>query len=190
MVFLYDLCFLWQNSGSKERLFFYSEVPIPNPDISLLVFLERQKCSAYTFYCSCYYNDITMCLKRKNTTKQDRNARNLSDCRFTMVLSFRRTVELMENLCMSVLDRSLDPIPLISYFVGLLVTRDVMVCSHLIYPLSPQVIFEATISEERQGYIALDDIVLLNYPCCKYPFCTAPSLPADLYWAWGKCLAE
>ena len=32
----------------------------------------------------------------------------------------------------------------------------------------PQVIFEATISEERQGYIALDDIVLLNYPCCKY----------------------
>ncbi|KAM7372816.1 hypothetical protein PAMP_007713 [Pampus punctatissimus] len=31
------------------------------------------------------------------------------------------------------------------------------------------VIFEATVSEERQGYIALDDIVLLNYPCCKYP---------------------
>lgn len=47
-----------------------------------------------------------------------------------------------------------------------------MVRGHLIYPLSPQVIFEATVSEERQGYIALDDIVLLNYPCCKYLFCT------------------
>ncbi|KAA8586062.1 hypothetical protein FQN60_007631 [Etheostoma spectabile] len=32
-----------------------------------------------------------------------------------------------------------------------------------------QVIFEASISEERQGYIALDDIVLLNYPCYKVP---------------------
>lgn len=85
-----------------------------------------------------------------------------------------------ENLCISVLDRPLDPMPLISYFVYLLATQDVMVCSHLIYPLSPQVIFEATISEERQGYIALDDIVLLNYPCCKYPFRTAHSLPADL----------
>ncbi|KAK1880697.1 Receptor-type tyrosine-protein phosphatase U, partial [Dissostichus eleginoides] len=31
------------------------------------------------------------------------------------------------------------------------------------------VIFEATVSEERQGYIALDDIVLLNYPCYKVP---------------------
>lgn len=47
--------------------------------------------------------------------------------------------------------------------------KDVMVWKHLIYPFSPQVIFEATVSEERQGYIALDDIGLLNYPCCKYP---------------------
>lgn len=39
----------------------------------------------------------------------------------------------------------------------------------LICASSPQVIFEARVSEERQGYIALDDIVLLNYPCCKYP---------------------
>ncbi|KAI9548628.1 hypothetical protein NQZ68_007495 [Dissostichus eleginoides] len=31
------------------------------------------------------------------------------------------------------------------------------------------VIFEATVSEERQGYIALDDIVLLNYPCYMRP---------------------
>lgn len=65
-----------------------------------------------------------------------------------------------------------------------------MVCSHLIYPLSPQVIFEATVSEERQGYIALDDIVLLNYPCCKYPLYTAHSIPADLFWAQGKWPAE
>ncbi len=96
----------------------------------------------------------------------------------------------MKNLCISVLDRPVDPVPLISYFVYLLATQDATVCSHLIYPLSPQVIFEATISEERQGYIALDDIVLLNYPCCKYPFCTTHSLPADLCWAWGKCPAE
>uniref|UniRef100_A0AAQ6A697 protein-tyrosine-phosphatase n=1 Tax=Amphiprion ocellaris TaxID=80972 RepID=A0AAQ6A697_AMPOC len=37
------------------------------------------------------------------------------------------------------------------------------------WPSEYQVIFEATISEERQGYIALDDIVLLNYPCYKVP---------------------
>ena len=79
----------------------------------------------------------------------------------------------MENLCMSSLDRPLDPVPLISDFVSRLATQDVMVCSHLICPLSPQVIFEASVSDERQGYIALDDIVLLNYPCCKYPFCTS-----------------
>uniref|UniRef100_A0AAX7VUY4 protein-tyrosine-phosphatase n=1 Tax=Astatotilapia calliptera TaxID=8154 RepID=A0AAX7VUY4_ASTCA len=35
------------------------------------------------------------------------------------------------------------------------------------WPSEYQVIFEATVSEERQGYIALDDIVLLNYPCYK-----------------------
>lgn len=87
----------------------------------------------------------------------------------------------MKNLQSSVIDWPLDPIPPISFFVRLLVTQDAMVCSHLIYRLSPQVIFEATISEERQGYIALDDIVLLNYPCCKYPFCTAHSLPVDLH---------
>lgn len=96
----------------------------------------------------------------------------------------------MKSHCISGLDRPLDPIPSISYTANLLATQNVMVCRHLIYPFSPQVIFEATISEERQGYIALDDIVLLNYPCCKYPFCSAHGLPADLYWAWGKCPAE
>ncbi|KAF7651534.1 hypothetical protein LDENG_00109350 [Lucifuga dentata] len=35
------------------------------------------------------------------------------------------------------------------------------------WPSEYQVIFEAIVSEERQGYIALDDIVLLNYPCYK-----------------------
>uniref|UniRef100_A0A3B4YDQ3 Receptor-type tyrosine-protein phosphatase U n=1 Tax=Seriola lalandi dorsalis TaxID=1841481 RepID=A0A3B4YDQ3_SERLL len=35
------------------------------------------------------------------------------------------------------------------------------------WPSEYQVIFEATVSEERQGYIALDDIVLLNYPCSR-----------------------
>ncbi|KAF0047540.1 hypothetical protein F2P81_001173, partial [Scophthalmus maximus] len=33
------------------------------------------------------------------------------------------------------------------------------------WPSEYQVVFEATVSEGRQGYIALDDIVLLNYPC-------------------------
>uniref|UniRef100_A0A671W0D3 protein-tyrosine-phosphatase n=1 Tax=Sparus aurata TaxID=8175 RepID=A0A671W0D3_SPAAU len=37
------------------------------------------------------------------------------------------------------------------------------------WPSEYQVIFEATVSEERQGYIGLDDIVLLNYPCYKVP---------------------
>uniref|UniRef100_A0AAQ4NX77 protein-tyrosine-phosphatase n=1 Tax=Gasterosteus aculeatus aculeatus TaxID=481459 RepID=A0AAQ4NX77_GASAC len=37
------------------------------------------------------------------------------------------------------------------------------------WPSEYQVIFEATVSQERQGYIALDDIVLLNYPCYKVP---------------------
>lgn len=104
--------------------------------------------------------------------------------------SFTCAVELMKSHCISALDRPLDPIPSISCFATLLATQDVMVYRHLIYPFSPQVIFEATVSMERQGYIALDDIVLLNYPCCKYPFCSAHSSPADLSWAWGKCLAE
>lgn len=99
-------------------------------------------------------------------------------------------VYIMKNHCISALDRPLDPYISISCFATLLATQDVMVCRHLIYSFSPQVIFEATVSEERQGYIALDDIVLLNYPCCKYPFRCAHSLPADLFWAWGKCPAE
>lgn len=41
-------------------------------------------------------------------------------------------------------------------------------------------------SEERQGYVALDDIVLLNYPCCKYPSRGTFSIAADLYQARGK----
>lgn len=51
----------------------------------------------------------------------------------------------------------------------LFATQAIIVPSHLICLFSPQVIFEATVSEDRQGYIALDDILLLNYPCCKYP---------------------
>ncbi|KAF7210689.1 transcript variant X5 [Nothobranchius furzeri] len=37
------------------------------------------------------------------------------------------------------------------------------------WPSEYQVIFEATVSDERQGYVALDDTVLLNYPCYKVP---------------------
>uniref|UniRef100_A0A672SZM7 Receptor-type tyrosine-protein phosphatase U n=1 Tax=Sinocyclocheilus grahami TaxID=75366 RepID=A0A672SZM7_SINGR len=35
------------------------------------------------------------------------------------------------------------------------------------WPSEYQIVFEATVSSERKGYIGLDDIVLLNYPCCK-----------------------
>lgn len=35
-------------------------------------------------------------------------------------------------------------------------------------PAEPlQVLIEATVSRERRGYIAVDDIMVLNYPCCK-----------------------
>ncbi|XP_030645199.1 receptor-type tyrosine-protein phosphatase U [Chanos chanos] len=37
------------------------------------------------------------------------------------------------------------------------------------WPSEYQVIFEATVSSEQRGYIGLDDIVLLNYPCYKVP---------------------
>ncbi|XP_063041570.1 receptor-type tyrosine-protein phosphatase U-like [Engraulis encrasicolus] len=37
------------------------------------------------------------------------------------------------------------------------------------WPSEYQVVFEAEVSPERKGYIALDDIVLLNYPCNKVP---------------------
>lgn len=36
--------------------------------------------------------------------------------------------------------------------------------------LLSQVLIEATVSRERRGYIALDDIMVLNYPCCKCHF--------------------
>uniref|UniRef100_A0A8C1L1Y9 protein-tyrosine-phosphatase n=1 Tax=Cyprinus carpio TaxID=7962 RepID=A0A8C1L1Y9_CYPCA len=36
------------------------------------------------------------------------------------------------------------------------------------WPSEYQIVFEATISSEQKGYIGLDDIVLLNYPCCKF----------------------
>ncbi|TWW79414.1 Receptor-type tyrosine-protein phosphatase U [Takifugu flavidus] len=32
-----------------------------------------------------------------------------------------------------------------------------------------QVLIEATVSRERRGYIAVDDIMVLNYPCYKAP---------------------
>ncbi|MFT7811099.1 receptor-type tyrosine-protein phosphatase U-like [Arapaima gigas] len=37
------------------------------------------------------------------------------------------------------------------------------------WPSDYQVVFEATVSSERRGYIGLDDILLLNYPCYKVP---------------------
>ncbi|XP_047672606.1 receptor-type tyrosine-protein phosphatase U isoform X1 [Tachysurus fulvidraco] len=40
------------------------------------------------------------------------------------------------------------------------------------WPSEYQIIFEATVSDEEKGYIGLDDIVLLNYPCYKVPHFT------------------
>ncbi|XP_026096839.1 receptor-type tyrosine-protein phosphatase U isoform X2 [Carassius auratus] len=37
------------------------------------------------------------------------------------------------------------------------------------WPSEYQMVFEATVSSEQKGYIGLDDIVLLNYPCYKVP---------------------
>uniref|UniRef100_A0A3B3IBN9 Receptor-type tyrosine-protein phosphatase U n=1 Tax=Oryzias latipes TaxID=8090 RepID=A0A3B3IBN9_ORYLA len=37
------------------------------------------------------------------------------------------------------------------------------------WPNEYQVLIEATVSRERQGYIAVDDIMVLNYPCYKAP---------------------
>lgn len=37
-----------------------------------------------------------------------------------------------------------------------------------------QVLIEATVSRERRGYIAVDDIMVLNYPCCKCHLCQRP----------------
>uniref|UniRef100_A0A7N6AXF1 Receptor-type tyrosine-protein phosphatase U n=1 Tax=Anabas testudineus TaxID=64144 RepID=A0A7N6AXF1_ANATE len=37
------------------------------------------------------------------------------------------------------------------------------------WPNEYQVLIEATVSRERQGYIAIDDIMVLNYPCYKAP---------------------
>uniref|UniRef100_A0A8D2ZIF1 protein-tyrosine-phosphatase n=1 Tax=Scophthalmus maximus TaxID=52904 RepID=A0A8D2ZIF1_SCOMX len=37
------------------------------------------------------------------------------------------------------------------------------------WPNEYQVLIEATVSRERRGYIALDDIMVLNYPCYKAP---------------------
>ncbi|XP_066573809.1 receptor-type tyrosine-protein phosphatase U isoform X3 [Amia ocellicauda] len=37
------------------------------------------------------------------------------------------------------------------------------------WPNEYQVLFEATVSQERRGYIGMDDILLLNYPCYKAP---------------------
>uniref|UniRef100_A0A4W5QGR9 protein-tyrosine-phosphatase n=2 Tax=Hucho hucho TaxID=62062 RepID=A0A4W5QGR9_9TELE len=37
------------------------------------------------------------------------------------------------------------------------------------WPSEYQVVFEASVSAERRGYIAIDDILLLNYPCYKVP---------------------
>lgn len=53
--------------------------------------------------------------------------------------------------------------------------------SHLLPFL--QVLIEATISRERQGYIAIDDIMVLNYPCCKCHFWQWTTITGD---AGGK----
>uniref|UniRef100_A0AAX7SM85 protein-tyrosine-phosphatase n=1 Tax=Astatotilapia calliptera TaxID=8154 RepID=A0AAX7SM85_ASTCA len=37
------------------------------------------------------------------------------------------------------------------------------------WPNEYQVLIEATVSKERRGYIAIDDIMVLNYPCYKAP---------------------
>uniref|UniRef100_A0A8C9Z9Z2 Receptor-type tyrosine-protein phosphatase U n=1 Tax=Sander lucioperca TaxID=283035 RepID=A0A8C9Z9Z2_SANLU len=37
------------------------------------------------------------------------------------------------------------------------------------WPNEYQVLIEATVSRERRGYIAIDDIMVLNYPCYKAP---------------------
>uniref|UniRef100_A0A7N8XE53 protein-tyrosine-phosphatase n=1 Tax=Mastacembelus armatus TaxID=205130 RepID=A0A7N8XE53_9TELE len=37
------------------------------------------------------------------------------------------------------------------------------------WPNEYQVLIEATVSSERRGYIAIDDIMVLNYPCYKAP---------------------
>uniref|UniRef100_H2TUD0 protein-tyrosine-phosphatase n=1 Tax=Takifugu rubripes TaxID=31033 RepID=H2TUD0_TAKRU len=37
------------------------------------------------------------------------------------------------------------------------------------WPNEYQVLIEATVSRERRGYIAMDDIMVLNYPCYKAP---------------------
>ncbi|XP_048681507.1 receptor-type tyrosine-protein phosphatase U isoform X2 [Caretta caretta] len=39
----------------------------------------------------------------------------------------------------------------------------------MFWPNEYQVLFEAVISGERRGYLGLDDILLLNYPCSKVP---------------------
>ncbi|KAJ6663554.1 hypothetical protein lerEdw1_009633, partial [Lerista edwardsae] len=39
----------------------------------------------------------------------------------------------------------------------------------MFWPNEYQVLFEAVISVERRGYLGLDDILLLNYPCSKAP---------------------
>ncbi|XP_060640646.2 receptor-type tyrosine-protein phosphatase U isoform X2 [Anolis sagrei] len=39
----------------------------------------------------------------------------------------------------------------------------------MFWPNEYQVLFEAVISSERRGYIGMDDILLLNYPCSKAP---------------------
>lgn len=41
-------------------------------------------------------------------------------------------------------------------------------CATLSIPSFWQILLEAIVSKERHGYIAIDDIMILNYPCCKY----------------------
>lgn len=47
--------------------------------------------------------------------------------------------------------------------------------------LVPQVLFEAVVSSERRGYLGLDDILLLNYPCCE---CHGMGPEAGLLLGW------
>lgn len=44
------------------------------------------------------------------------------------------------------------------------------ICHAFIITSLLQVLIEAMVSRDRRGYIAIDDIMVLNYPCCKCHF--------------------
>lgn len=48
-------------------------------------------------------------------------------------------------------------------------------------------LIEATVSKERRGYIAIDDIMVLNYPCCKWIAVTEDAAGKKYlaFFSWG-----